>query len=129
LPKKQGTLKVLGLRYSLSSLIHGVKKFSRRGKRLNDTKEHRMSVVYATDRSLDLMVTSPMPLLEVAFHSFPELLFSGEVTQVVLEINNKGQKGLTDLRVKMSHPSFFCIGNAEMLEQTIYGKYSSLIDF
>ncbi|RGB32937.1 ER-golgi trafficking TRAPP I complex 85 kDa subunit-domain-containing protein [Rhizophagus diaphanus] len=124
LPKKQGTLKVLGLQYTLNSLVHGIKKFLRHGKRLNDTKEQRMSVVYATDRSLDLMVTSPMPLLEVAFHSFPELLFSGEVTQVVLEINNKGQKGLTDLRVKMSHPSFFCIGDAEMLEQKIYDNGS-----
>ncbi|CAI2163877.1 1745_t:CDS:10 [Funneliformis geosporum] len=112
LPKKQGTIKVLGLQYNLNSLIRGVKKFSRRGKRLNDTNDQRTSVVYTTDRSLDLMVTSPMPLLEVAFHSFPEVLFSGEVTQVVLEINNKGQKGLTDLRVKISHPSFFCIGNS-----------------
>ncbi|CAG8551197.1 225_t:CDS:10 [Funneliformis mosseae] len=120
LPKKQGTLKVLGLRYNLNSLIRGVKKFSRRGKRLNDTNDQRTSVVYTTDRSLDLMVTSPMPLLEVAFHSFPDALFSGEVAQVVLEINNKGQKGLTDLRVKISHPSFFCIGDAEMLGKVIY---------
>ncbi|CAG8787064.1 2327_t:CDS:2, partial [Racocetra persica] len=104
LPKKQGSIKILGLRYILNSIVHGVKKFSKRGKRLNDTNEQRMSIVYAPDRSLDLLVTSPMPLLEATFHSFPEVLLSGEVKQVLLEINNKGQKGLTDLRVKMSHP-------------------------
>ncbi|CAG8490645.1 13824_t:CDS:10 [Cetraspora pellucida] len=123
LPKKQGSIKILGLKYTLNSIVHGVKKFSKRGKRLNDTTEQRMGIVYAPDRSLDLLVTSPMPLLEATFHNFPDVLLSGEVKQILLEINNKGQKGLTDLRVKMSHPSFFCIGDAEMLEQKVY--YSS----
>ncbi|RHZ88011.1 hypothetical protein Glove_26g14 [Diversispora epigaea] len=123
-PKKQGTIKVLGLKYVLNSLIRGIKKFEKCGKRLNQTREQLINVVYAQDRSLELTVTSPMPLLEVAFHSFPEMLLSGEVSQVFLEINNKGQRGLTDLRVKMSHPSFFCIGNADMLEQKAYGNDS-----
>ncbi|CAG8579158.1 12018_t:CDS:10 [Diversispora eburnea] len=122
--KMQGTIKVLGLKYVLNSLIRGIKKFEKCGKRLNQTREQLTNVVYAQDRSLELTVTSPMPLLEVAFHSFPEMLLSGEVSQVFLEINNKGQRGLTDLRVKMSHPSFFCIGNADMLEQKAYGNDS-----
>ncbi|RIB08725.1 ER-golgi trafficking TRAPP I complex 85 kDa subunit-domain-containing protein [Gigaspora rosea] len=120
LPKKQGSIKILGLRYTLNSIVHGVKKFAKRGKRLNDTTEQHTSIVYAPDRSLDLLVTSPMPLLEATFHSFPDVLLSGEVKQILLEINNKGQKGLTDLRVKISHPSFFCIGDAEMIDQKVY---------
>ncbi|CAG8595408.1 16304_t:CDS:10, partial [Acaulospora morrowiae] len=124
LPKKQGKIKILGLKYILNSLIRGLKKFAKRGKRLNQTKEQRLSVVYAYDHSLDLVVTSSMPLLEVAFHSFPEMLLSGEVAQVFLEINNKGQEELRDLRVKMSHPSFFCIGDANMLEQKVYNDDS-----
>ncbi|CAG8459139.1 6976_t:CDS:10 [Ambispora leptoticha] len=106
---------------SLNSIVRSRKTFAKRGKRLNNTKQQMMDVVYASDRSLEVLVTSPMPLLEVAFHSFPETLLSGEVMRVVLEINNKGQTGLTDLQVKMSHPSFFCVGDAEMLEKTVYG--------
>ncbi|CAJ0823061.1 10537_t:CDS:10 [Entrophospora sp. SA101] len=126
LPKKRGTLKVLGLRYSLNSLVNGMKKFNKRGKRLDDTKENRINVTYTPDKSLELMVASPMPLLEVDFHSFPEILLSGEVNLVVLEVNNKGQKGLKNLRVKMSHPSFFCIGEPEILEKTLYDNDSEV---
>ncbi|CAG8567229.1 13278_t:CDS:10, partial [Racocetra fulgida] len=62
----------------------------------------------------DLLVTSPMPLLEATFHSFPDVLLSGEVKQVLLEINNKGQKGLTDLRVKMNSSTRNSKLNAEI---------------
>ncbi|CAG8460304.1 5163_t:CDS:10 [Ambispora gerdemannii] len=128
-PKREGTIKIVGLRYSLHSIVRSRRTFAKRGKRLNNTKQQMMDVVYAPDLSLEVLVTSPMPLLEVAFHSFPEMLFSGEVIQVVLEINNKGQTGLTDLQVKMSHPSFFCVGDAEMLEKTIYGDTPEFPEF
>jgi len=121
-PKKDGRLKILGLRYALQSIVHSYKKFSKHGKRLNDTKEQRMNVVYATDSSLELTVTAPMPLLEVAFRSFPDMLLSGEVSRLVLDISNKGQTGLTDLRVKLNHPSFICIGDTRMLDRSVYSK-------
>ncbi|KAG9298934.1 hypothetical protein G9A89_015956 [Geosiphon pyriformis] len=127
-PKKEGMIKILGIHYSLNSVVPGLRKFSKKGKRLNETKEHRMNTLYAHDRSLELLITSPMPLLEVAFHSFPEMLLSGEVTPVVLEVNNKGQTGMTDLQVKMSHPSFFCVGNSEMLEKTVYDSELDVVE-
>lgn len=58
----------------------------------------------------------------MTFHSFPDVLFSGEVVQAVLEINNKGERGLIDLRAKMSHPSFFVIGEVSALDKPIYGE-------
>lgn len=63
-----------------------------------------------------------MPLLDLAFHGVPESILSGQVVQTVLEINNKGNKGLTALRLKSSHPSFICIGNPEDMDKEIYGN-------
>lgn len=122
LPRHEGSVQVTGLHYTLNELVHTFRPFHKQGKRLNKTKEEMMSVMHAPDRSLDILVTSPMPLLDLAFHHVPETILSGEVVQTVLEINNKGHKGLTSLRLKTSHPSFICVGNPEEMDKDIYGK-------
>ncbi|KAL7316394.1 hypothetical protein PS15m_005491 [Mucor circinelloides] len=119
-PRHEGSVQINGLHYTLNELVHTFRPFHKKGRRLNKTKEEMMSVVYAPDRSLDILVTSPMPLLDLAFHNVPETILSGEVIQTVLEINNKGNKGLTALRLKTSHPSFICVGNPEDMDKDIY---------
>jgi hypothetical protein len=89
---------------------------------LNGTKEERMTVAYAPDRSLDILVTPPMPLLDINLHNIPETILSGEVIQTVLEINNKGNKGLTSLQLKSNHPSFICVGRPEQMDKALYGN-------
>lgn len=121
-PRHEGSVQINGLHYTLNELVHTFRPFHKKGRRLNKTKEEMMSVTYAPDRSLDILVTSPMPLLDLAFHHVPETILSGEVIQTVLEINNKGNKGLTALRLKTSHPSFICVGNPEDMDKDIYGK-------
>ncbi|KAI8076416.1 ER-golgi trafficking TRAPP I complex 85 kDa subunit-domain-containing protein [Gilbertella persicaria] len=122
-PCHEGSLQVTGLHYTLNELVHTFRPFHKKGKRLNKTKADMMSVTYAPDRSLDILVTSPMPLLDLAFHHVPETIMSGEVIQTVLEINNKGNKGLTALRLKTSHPSFICVGNPEDMDKDVYGSF------
>ncbi|KAI8381466.1 ER-golgi trafficking TRAPP I complex 85 kDa subunit-domain-containing protein [Radiomyces spectabilis] len=121
-PRREGSLKVTGLHYTLNDLVHSFRPFHKKGRRLNATKEQRMTPTYAPDRTLDILVTSPMPLLDVAFHQIPETILSGEVVQAVLEINNRGHKGLTALRMKSSHPSFICVGQPDELGKRIYSK-------
>ncbi|KAI9496625.1 ER-golgi trafficking TRAPP I complex 85 kDa subunit-domain-containing protein [Zychaea mexicana] len=121
IPRKEGSILVKGVHYTLNGLVHRFHPIVKKGKRLNDTLENRRSVVYGQDHTLDIMVTSPMPLLDLQFHNVPETILSGEVVQTVLEINNKGNKGLTALRLKSSHPSFICIGNPEEMDKQIYG--------
>jgi hypothetical protein len=121
-PKLEGSVQVKGLHYTLNDLVHTFRPFHKRGRRLNKSKEDMMSVNYALDRSLDILVTSPMPLLDLNFHNVSETILSGEVVQTVLEINNKGNKGLTRLRLKTSHPSFISVGNPEEMDKDIYGK-------
>ncbi|KAI9253330.1 ER-golgi trafficking TRAPP I complex 85 kDa subunit-domain-containing protein [Helicostylum pulchrum] len=125
-PRHEGSVQVNGLHYTLNELVHTFRPFHKKGKRLNKTKEEMMSVMHAPDRSLDILVTSPMPLLDLNFHHVPETILSGEVVQTVLEINNKGHKGLTGLRLKSSHPSFICVGNPEEMDKDIYAsKYNT----
>ncbi|KAI8096946.1 ER-golgi trafficking TRAPP I complex 85 kDa subunit-domain-containing protein [Halteromyces radiatus] len=119
-PRKEGSITIVGLHYTFNDLVHTFRPFNKKGKRLNNTKEERMTIAYAPDRSLDILVTPPMPLLDLTFHNVPETILSGEVVQAVLEINNKGNKGLTSLRLKSNHPSFICVGHPEQMDQPIY---------
>ncbi|ORZ04031.1 hypothetical protein BCR41DRAFT_206462 [Lobosporangium transversale] len=110
LPKKEGQIRVMGLHCNVEGQVHAYKDIVKRGKRLNKTKEQMMSMVYEEDKSLVILVAPEMPLLDVQFHSSPEMLLSGEVCEISLEIKNRGKKGLKNLTVRMSHPTFFCIG-------------------
>ncbi|KAI9315655.1 ER-golgi trafficking TRAPP I complex 85 kDa subunit-domain-containing protein [Dichotomocladium elegans] len=120
-PRREGSILVKGLHFTLNGQVHTFRPTIKRGKRLNDTLDHRLSVVYGEDHTLDLLVASPMPLLDLAFHNVPESILSGQVVQTVMEINNKGNKGLTGLRLKTSHPTFICIGHPKDMDKDIYG--------
>ncbi|KAI8855195.1 ER-golgi trafficking TRAPP I complex 85 kDa subunit-domain-containing protein [Chytridium lagenaria] len=56
----------------------------------------------------------------------PKTLLSGQVERTVLEINNKGNRGLKKLMVKMSHPSFFSIGTPDQIDHSTYATMASL---
>ncbi|KAG0259994.1 Trafficking protein particle complex 8 [Mortierella polycephala] len=110
LPKQEGQIKVMGLHCNVEGQVHAYKDIVKKGKRLNNTKEQMMSQMYEEDKSLDILVAPEMPLLDVAFQSSPEMLLSGEVCELSMEIKNRGKKGLKNLTVRLSHPTFFCIG-------------------
>ncbi|KAG0344580.1 Trafficking protein particle complex 8, partial [Podila humilis] len=108
--KLEGQIKVMGLHCNVEGQVHAYKDIVKRGKRLNNTKEQMMSAMYEEDKSLNILIAPEMPLLDVKFQSSPEMLLSGEVCELSLEITNRGRKGLKNLHVRMSHPTFFCIG-------------------
>lgn len=91
---------------------------------MNDTNTQRQQVVYATNDSMNLIVTSPMPLLDVKCSGFPKTMVAGEVKSAVLTLSNRGQKPLSGLQVRLSHPAFFYFGRKEDLEQDIYHQSS-----
>ncbi|TPX31316.1 hypothetical protein SmJEL517_g05349 [Synchytrium microbalum] len=128
-PRNEGNLTILGFRYNIFEVIPCCKLFDKRGKRLNDTLPQRTSQVYGAESSLKLLVTAPMPLIDVAFHSWPSKggsadpdggLLLGEVVQTVMEITNKGNRGLVDLRIKISHPTFLFVGSSEQIDLPVY---------
>lgn len=115
----------MGLHCNVEGQVHAYKDIIKKGKRLNTTKDQMMSVMHEEDKSLDILVAPEMPLLDVEFHSSPEMLLSGEVCELSLEIKNRGKKGLRNLTVRMSHPSFFCIG--EKKDTGDLGIYSKCV--
>ncbi|KAJ3220266.1 Trafficking protein particle complex 8 [Dinochytrium kinnereticum] len=121
-PKKEGEIRIKGLRYMLFGVVPNYMTFDKRGVRLNLTSDQRLNPTYAEDNTLNLVITAPLPILDVVFHSFPEALLSGQVERTVLEINNKGNRGLKNLMVKLSHPSFFSIGTPDQIDHATYQK-------
>ncbi|KAG0313384.1 Trafficking protein particle complex 8, partial [Dissophora globulifera] len=110
LPKQEGQIRVMGLHCNVEGQVHAYRDIVKKGKRLNTTKEQMMSQMYEEDKSLVILVAPEMPLLDLEFHSAPEMLLSGEVCELSLEVKNRGKKGLRNLMVRMSHPTFFCLG-------------------
>lgn len=112
IPKLEGQIHIAGAIYLIGGQIPTFKSFAKQMK-TSTTGE------FKTPR---LNVTLPMPVLDVAFHSLPETLVSGEVARCVIEVTNKGNRGLKNLKVKLSHPQFFYFGSTMNMEQEPYGK-------
>ncbi|RKP26919.1 ER-golgi trafficking TRAPP I complex 85 kDa subunit-domain-containing protein, partial [Syncephalis pseudoplumigaleata] len=120
IPKREGVIQIIGLRYTLDEVVHGYKKFGKRGRRLNSTKAERTQQLYAPDTSLNLLVTPPMPLLDITVKHFPANMLSGEVVQATLIITNGGERDLKHLRVASSHPTMLYIGSAGLVDTPAY---------
>jgi hypothetical protein len=119
-PLHEGTIHIIGIHYTLNGVVGGYHKFEKRGRRLNSTKAERMQQLYAPDHSLELLVTPPMPLLDVMVYDFPDTMLSGEISQATLVITNGGDRGLRDLGVAISHPSMLYVGSPSLLNMSAY---------
>lgn len=108
-PKAEGTIKVLGIQFLLCGIIPSYRPF-------------RKMTRGPTPSPLPLVisVTPPMPVLELSFHNFPEELLNGQVCNTMLELHNKGGKGLTALYLKTSNPTFFYIDDGTKLVESSY---------
>ena len=98
--------------YSIEMLpLAPLMPFEKKGRRLNDTHDHRAGREYGQDNSLHLTITPPMPVLDISIPDLPTSLLSGEVIKMDWKITNKGNCGLKGLFVCLSHASFFSIGS------------------
>jgi hypothetical protein len=104
-----GELDILGVAYYIRAQfpqseatdysIRGKQYFSVRGPRLNATKDQKTSVKYAKDFRLQVMVSPPMPKLDVKISGVPETLFQGEVKKVTLDMANTGGSPLCQVHL------------------------------
>nr|XP_054772074.1 trafficking protein particle complex subunit 8-like [Lytechinus pictus] len=90
--------------------VQGMQDLDIQGPRLNVTKAERIGVVYGPDRRLDPVIAPPMPLLEVTFSSMPTNLMCGEISQINVEISNKGTCPLHKLHTISDRPEIFSFG-------------------
>jgi len=108
-PLAEGTLVIAGASWTLGEMVHGRHEFTLHGRRLNDTRQHRMAKHYAFEQSLRLDVVGPMPLLQAALEAIPTSLLLGQVVLAKLVLTNGGRTPLTALRLRLSHPSFCAV--------------------
>ncbi|KAJ3312147.1 Trafficking protein particle complex 8 [Boothiomyces sp. JEL0838] len=108
-PKVEGKIKIIGVRFLLCGIIPSFRRFDKKSLGANSIHQ-----------DLILNITAPMPVLEASFHNFPSEMLAGQVCQTILELNNKGSKGMEGLFVKMSHPSFCYFGDSTSPIDTPY---------
>jgi hypothetical protein len=106
----EGELNIEGIRWQIEGLVEGVKKFQLKGRRLNDTKQHRTSVVYEEDNRLNLKIIAAMPLLSIEMRDMPPVIYNGQLHKSVMVIKNIGSMGMKGLVCKLSHPMLFAFG-------------------
>lgn len=128
IPKREGELTILGIRYTLSGIVHTSRWFQKNGRAIKErglptgASNENVAEFVGSNDALKLVVTSPMPVLDVVVHNLPENLVSGQVSELTLELNNKGGKGLCSLLVKSSDPQFVSFGDSTSGETPAYGK-------
>ncbi|RKO97642.1 hypothetical protein CXG81DRAFT_26715 [Caulochytrium protostelioides] len=121
LPFLEGELHVQALRFSIFDAGIAVRQpFSQQGRRLAETKQQMLTPTYGPNTALMARVGPSAPNLDVEIHGFPAQMVSGEVAAAVLQLTNQGRKALHNVRVKLSHPNFFHIGTATMLDDPVY---------
>jgi hypothetical protein len=107
---EEGELNIEGIHWQIEGLVEGTKKLQLRGRRLNDTKQQRLSVAYEEDNRLSLKIIPAMPLLQVEMRDMLPVIYSGQLHKSVMVIKNIGSMGMKGLICKMSHPMLFSLG-------------------
>ena len=92
-----------GISFLINDIIPVEKVFKHKGRRLNETREQKSSVIYAPSKLFITKVMDFMPLISCQLLDLKEHYFAGEMCPLRLELSNYGHKELTNLTVSSSH--------------------------
>eukprot|EP00794_Sanderia_malayensis_P018865 gene18865-20765_t len=139
---KTGELKVIGVKYVLSSVsvinaiddegkielnavqdttlltfgVAGKQPLAVKGCRLNATKKERMAISYGQDFRLNPRILPAMPKLQIWMMNFPVTLLCGEVRMTQFVFKNEGKMALKNLHIYCNHPENSCIDKQSTTE-------------
>ncbi|KFK25856.1 hypothetical protein AALP_AA8G171200 [Arabis alpina] len=111
-PSEEGILKIAGVRWELSGSIVGVHYFQSVPVKAKSAKGRRKNKLTPTD-ALKFLVIKSLPRLEGSIDRLPEKLYAGDLRHLVLELKNKSEFPIKNLKMKISHPRFVSPGNHE----------------
>ncbi|ESQ41618.1 hypothetical protein EUTSA_v10012466mg [Eutrema salsugineum] len=111
-PSEEGILKIVGVRWELSDSIVGVHYFQSVLVKAKTNKGRRKNKLTPTD-ALKFLVIKSLPRLEGSIDHLPEKLYAGDLRYLVLELTNKSESPIKNLKMKISHPRFVNLGNQE----------------
>lgn len=112
-PRVEGTLKIVGVKWKLSSSVVGFHNFVTSS--VKKIQKGRKKNKPSPADNLKFVVVKPVPRLEGFIQSLPEKVYAGELQQLTLELNNKSDLSVKNLKMKISHPRFLNIGNQRNL--------------
>ncbi|XP_020877887.1 trafficking protein particle complex subunit 8 isoform X1 [Arabidopsis lyrata subsp. lyrata] len=111
-PSEEGILKIVGVRWELSGSIVGVHYFQSVPVKAKTARGRRKNKLTPTD-ALKFLVIKSLPRLEGSIDHLPEKLYAGDLRYLVLELRNKSESPIKNLKMKISHPRFLSPGNHE----------------
>ncbi|GLT90145.1 hypothetical protein SLE2022_080910 [Rubroshorea leprosula] len=112
-PRVEGILKIVGVRWKLSSSVVGFHNFESNFLNTKIVKGRKSK--HSPINELKFMVIKSLPKLEGFIHPFPESTYVGDLRPLVLELRNQSKYPVQNLKMKISHPRFLVIGNQEEL--------------
>ena len=98
-PLVPGTIVVSGVKWSLSETVSGFHKFQRKGKLLQNSREHRANRVRAKDTSMTFTVCESLPWLSIQVEDMPETILYGQVHSATMTIRNQGRASACNVRL------------------------------
>ena len=104
-----GRFRIRGLSYKFEGRLECQESLVKHGRRLQDTKEHRLTPTYAYDSSLDLITKDSVPRLSVNLETPTSELFAGECIKARLMLKNSGTTDLTAIHFLANLPSFISL--------------------
>lgn len=119
-PFTMGDLRIHGIVWTLADVITGKRSFDLKGRRLNETKNQRISVMHQEDRRMHIKIIAEMPRIEMELIDLPSHMWTGELKKCVLEIKNVGKLAMSNLYLKTSHPNLIEIGPPSKLDVPIF---------
>ncbi|XVF76076.1 hypothetical protein PTKIN_Ptkin13bG0237100 [Pterospermum kingtungense] len=113
-PRVEGILKIVGVKWKLSSSIVGFHNFESNSVNKRVTKGRRKAK-HSPSNDLKFIVIKSLPKLEGFIHSLPKKTYVGDLGHLVLELSNQSKFPVKNLKMKISNPRFLNAGNQQEL--------------
>ncbi|KAK1310348.1 hypothetical protein QJS10_CPA08g00028 [Acorus calamus] len=109
IPKVEGMLKIVGVRWTLSGSIIGYHSFN--SNQMKNRKGRRN--VKHSSNILNFIVIKGLPKLEGYIRKMPNITYSGDLRRLILELRNQSEYSVKNIKMKISHPRFLMPGTLE----------------
>ncbi|OMO68610.1 Tetratricopeptide-like helical [Corchorus olitorius] len=113
-PTAEGILKIVGVKWKLSSSVVGFYNFESSSVNKKVAKGRRKARHPPGD-NLKFIVIKSLPKLEGRIHSLPGKTYTGDLRHLVLELSNQSKVPVKNLKMKISNPRFLYAGNQREL--------------
>ncbi|GMI79660.1 hypothetical protein like AT5G16280 [Hibiscus trionum] len=112
-PRIEGVLKIVGVKWKLSSSVVGLCNFDSNPANKRVVKGRKAK--HSPSNDLKFLVVKSTPRLEGFIHSLPEKTHVGDLRPLVLELRNQSKFPVKNLKMKISNPRFLYAGNQREL--------------